>query len=511
MKRRDFLKRAGIIGGGATALNLSGLPIKAFAKPFLNIKNFDGKILVVLQLKGGNDGLNTIVPFEDDLYYSNRPTLAINKNEVIKITSQLGFNPNMQALQPLFDEGKMGIIQNVGYDNQDRSHFRSTDVWLSASDVDKYYYDGWLGRTLENANPNYPGTIPNHPMAVELGSTQSLLLESNHGGMGISFDDPWSFNELTQGSMIDNEPVPDTLAGNELKFLKQVSSQSIKYASIIKEHADAGWHDVEYPDTWIGWQLRVIANLIAGNMKTPVYVASHWGFDTHAKQADDHPQLLKEFADSVLAFQRDIEQQGLADKIVLMTVSEFGRRVAQNGGLGTDHGAAAPLFVFGNSVQGGFYGDQADLSKLDTFGDLPHEYDFREVYSTVMRDHLGIGKSARKTILKRDFGTLSFLGGPVGVKNNIPFTFNLSQNYPNPFNPTTRIKFSLASANKVSIIVYDMLGRKVRELVNGNYKAGDYTIDFNASKGGAKLASGVYIYRIKAGRFTSSRKMTLLK
>jgi len=511
MKRREFIKRAGIISGGATAFSLSGLPIKAFAKPFLNIKSFDGKIIVVLQLKGGNDGLNTIIPYEDDLYYSNRPTLSVNKNDVIKITSQLGLNPNMQTLQSLFDEGKMSIIQNVGYDNQDRSHFRSTDVWLTASDVDKYYYDGWLGRTLENVNPDYPGTIPNHPMAVELGANQSLLLESQHGGMGISFDDPWSFNELTEGSTVDDEPIPDTIAGKELEFLKQVSRQSIQYANVVKEHADAGWHEVEYPDTWIGWQLRVIANLIAGKMETPVYVASHWGFDTHANQNDDHPQLLKEFADAVLAFQRDIEEQGLADKIMLMTISEFGRRVAQNGGLGTDHGAAAPLFVFGNSVNGGVYGNQLDLANLDPYGDLPHEFDFRQVYATVMKDHLGLGSSARNTILKKDFETLSFIDSTVGVKTNNPFTFRLQQNYPNPFNPITKIRFAIPKANQVSIIVYDMLGRKVRELVNGNYKAGEYSIDFNAYKGGARLASGVYIYRIKAGSFTTSRKMTLLK
>ncbi len=511
MKRREFLKQVGIIGGGAAAFSLGGLPMKAMAKPFFNVKTFNGKILVILQLKGGNDGLNTVIPFEDDLYYTNRPSLAIPKSNIIKLNSLLGLNPNLQPLKQLFDDGKMSIIQSVGYENQDRSHFRSTDVWLSASDVDKFYFDGWLGRTLEDAYPDYPNTIPEHPMAIELGSTQSLLLESKNGGMGVSFDDPWQFNQLAKGLSITNEPIPNTLAGKELEFLRQVASQSKKYADVVKQYADNGWHDVEYPDTWIGWQLRVIADLISGGMETPVYAASHWGFDTHGKQNDIHPQLLKEFADAVLAFQRDIETLGLADKVVLMTISEFGRRVAENGGRGTDHGAAAPLFVFGSKINGGIYGKQLDLSKLDPLGDIPYEFDFRQIYATVMKNHLGIGNTATNKILKRDFETLSFINEPTGVRNVVPNNFSLSQNYPNPFNPTTKIKFGIGKSSKVKLTVYDMLGRKIIDLVNGYYKAGNYTIDFNANANGKKLASGVYIYKINAGGFTVSKKMTLLK
>ena len=511
MKRREFLKQAAIIGGGATAFSLGGLPLKTFAKPFLNIKTFDGKILVILQLKGGNDGLNTVIPFEDDLYYTNRPSLAVSKNEVVKLNNLLGFNPNLQPLKQLFDEGQMSIIQNVGYENQDRSHFRSTDVWMTASDVDKFYFDGWLGRTLEHAYPEYPGTIASHPMAVELGSTQSLLLESKHGGMGVSFEDPWQFNELASGLAINDEPIPNTLAGTELKFLKQVATQSKQYADVVKEFADNGWHDAVYPETWIGWQLKVVADLISGGMETPVYVTSHWGFDTHGKQADTHPQLLKELADAVLAFQHDIETQGHADKVVLMTISEFGRRVLENGARGTDHGAAAPLFVFGSSVNGGIYGKQVNLSKLDAWGDIQYEFDFRQIYATILKNHLGIGNTAEKNILKRNFTTLPFLNDTTGINSAVPNQFSLAQNYPNPFNPTTKIKFSIAKGSKVKITIYDMLGRKVRDIVNGYHKPGRYTIDFNAAANGSKLASGVYIYRIKAGGFTASKKMTLLK
>ncbi len=517
MKRKDFLKQLGIIGGGTAAISLGGMPLKAFAKPFMNINTFNGKILVVLQLKGGNDGLNTIIPFEDDLYYHNRPTLAIQKNDVIPITNSLGFHPSMASLKPLFDEGKMSIIQNVGYTGQDRSHFRSTDIWLTASDVDKYYYDGWLGRTLVNAFPDYPGVIPEQPMAVEMGSSQSLLLESQHGGMGISFNDPWTFSRLLRDSTIDDEPVPDTLAGEELKFLKQVASQSIKYAEVVKKHANDGWHDAEYPETWIGWQLRIIANLIAGKMETPVYVASHWGFDTHAQQGDVHTKLLKEFSEAVVAFQKDIEEQGYGDKIIIMTISEFGRRVAQNGSFGTDHGAAAPMFVFGNSVEGGIYGNQIDLTNLDEFGDLKHQYDFRQIYSTIMQNYLGIGHTATTNILKGEFTPLSFVVSTDRRNNNLPTSYSLSQNYPNPFNPTTKIEYSIPKAGNVSIIIFDMLGRRVGILINGYHKPGNYSVNFSANSLGQNLASGSYVYQLRAGNSTNSativetKKMLLLK
>ncbi|MCB0743288.1 MAG: DUF1501 domain-containing protein [Ignavibacteriae bacterium] len=507
-----------IIGGGSTAFSLSGFPMKAFANPILNIKSYDGKILVVVQLKGGNDGLNTIIPFEDDLYYRNRPTLAIPKTDIVPITNTIGFHPNMSPLKSIFDDGKMSIIQNVGYENQNRSHFRSTDIWLTASDVDKYYSDGWLGRTLENKYPTYPETIPDQPMAVEIGSNQSLILESQHGGMGVSFDDPSTFSSLLKDSSIDEEPIPDTLAGEELRFLKQVAAQSIQYASVVKERADAGKNLVEYPSVSsgitigkqipLGTQLKIIAKLISGEMQTPVYVASLWGFDTHAQQTDDHASLLKEFSEAVAAFQEDMEKQGLADKVVLVTISEFGRRVAQNGGLGTDHGAAAPMIVIGNSVNGGIYGNQLDLANLDPYGDLPHEFDFRQVYSTIMQNHLGMGNTATTDVLKGEFATLPFLNSLTSAKNYTPLNYELKQNYPNPFNPTTKITYTIANSVNVSIILYDMLGRKVKTVVDKNHKPGTYSIDFRAKN---NMASGTYIYQIRAGGYTESKKMILLK
>lgn len=521
MNRRDFLKQMAIIGGGTTAFSLSGLPIKTFANSLLSINSLNGKILVIIQLKGGNDGLNTIIPYEDDLYYHNRPTLSISKNEVVPISDILGLHPNMASLKPIFEDGKFGIIQNVGYENQDRSHFRSTDVWLTASDIDKYYTDGWLGRALENQYPEYPKIIPEQPMAVEIGANQSLMLESQHGGMGVTFDDPTLFNDLLKDSSIYEEPIPDTLAGDELRFLKQVASQSIQYASVVKDHADKGKNSIEYPTTGasilpgrqipLGTQLKVIAKLISGGLQTSVYVSSLWGFDTHAQQADDHAALLKEFADAVASFQKDLENQGLSDKVIIMTISEFGRRVAQNGGFGTDHGAAAPMMIFGDSVKGGIYGKQLDLTNLDSLGDLPHEYDFRQIYSTVMQDHLGIGSAAVSGILKRDFTKIPFLNTTTSVGDNLPFNFELLQNYPNPFNPNTVIKYSIPKATNVKLIIFDSIGRKIGTLVNKIQKPGIYTINFSVNEFGHTLASGLYIYQLKAGNFVSSKKMILLK
>ncbi len=512
MKRRKFIKNLGMIyGAGVTSLSLGGLPVKAFASPFLNVQSIDGKILIILQLKGGNDGLNTLVPYEDDRYYLKRPNLAIPKENVLTLNSTLGFHPSMQAMKNMFEEGNLAIIQNVGYEDQDRSHFRSTDIWLTASDADVYLHDGWIGRTLLRAYPDFPATVPEHPMAVELGAVQSLLLESQLGSLGVTFEDPWTFYQLVEGTSVDNDPVPNTLAGEELKFLRQVAAQSVQYAEVVKNSAEAGQNAVEYPDTWLGWQMQVIANLISGQLNTPVFIASHWGFDTHANQADEHATLLQDFSESVSAFMSDMKAQGLSDKIVLMTISEFGRRVAENGSRGTDHGAAAPLFVFGDSVNGGIYGDNPDLIHLDFNDDLFYQFDFRQIYATVLRSHLQMGHTETINILQREFDLLGFLDAPLGLRDAFPITYELSQNYPNPFNPSTKIKFSIPKAGKVKLTVYDVLGRKVAELANGYYQRGTYAVDFNANAQGRKLASGVYIYRIEAGTFSKSRKMMLVK
>jgi uncharacterized protein (DUF1501 family) len=510
MKRRGFLKNIGLISGaGAISFSISGIPVNAFARPFLNINSLNGKILVLLQLKGGNDGLNTVIPYEDGIYFNKRPNIGIPKDSVVKLNTLTGLHTSLQPLKQLFDNGKLALIQNVGYANQNRSHFRSTDIWLSASDSNQFLYDGWAGRYLAKAFPDYPLLPPEFPMAIQLGSVQSLVLESQHGGMGVTFQDPNNFYQLVSGITADNDPTPSTLAGDELKFLKEIAALSIQYASIIKAKADAGQNKVTYPNTNLGTQLAIIADLISGGLQTPVYMATLDGFDTHANQANTHSNLLKTFADAVKAFQDDLQLMGVADKVVTFTFSEFGRRLTENGSLGTDHGAAAPMFVIGNPVQGGIVGSNPSLTDLDNSGDVKFKYDYRQIYTTLLTDHLGMEKQKVTEILLKDFQTLPLINNsPTGVENNIiPNEYELKQNYPNPFNPETQITFTLGKSSNVKIKIFDMLGREVATILNEYKNTGNHSVKFYANG----LASGTYIYSIEADNFRESKKMVLMK
>ncbi|MEK6551995.1 MAG: DUF1501 domain-containing protein, partial [Bacteroidota bacterium] len=394
MKRREFLKNLGMVtGAGAVTLTIAGIPIKAFARPFMNIKSTNGKILVLIQLKGGNDGLNTIIPFEDSIYYQKRPVIGIPKANVVQLNSLTGMNPSLQPLKQLFDDGKFTVIQNVGYQNPNRSHFRATDIWLSASESNQYIYDGWVGRYLLKTFPGFPNVPPSHPMAIQIGSVQSGVFDSTEGGLAVSFDNPNSFYTLVSGITADSDPPPATIAGDELKFLKEVAALSIQYASVIKEKADLGNPVASYTaGGTFGSQLKIIADLILGGLETPVYLATIDGFDTHSNQngTNSHPLLLTRLAESIKAFQSDLEKYGLADKVVILTFSEFGRRVNENASAGTDHGTAAPMFLIGKNVTGGVFGNNPSLINLDSNGDIKYIYDFRQVYATVLRDHFGM-------------------------------------------------------------------------------------------------------------------------
>lgn len=513
MKRREFVKNIGMItGAGIATFSVAGIPVKAFAKPFMNIQYTNGNILVIVQFKGGNDGINTVIPVDQySLYQLYRPTIAVPENQILLLTNATGLNPSLQSLKPVYDEGKVTILQNIGYPNQNRSHFRSTDIWLSASDANTVVYDGWIGRYLVKAYPDYPNTPPEHPMAIQLGSVESNLFESQYGGLGIAFQDPNSFYQLVNGSSADNDPPPSTLAGDELKFLKQVAALSIEYSTVIKSVSDKGTHTADYPtNNNLAVQLKIVSNLIYGGLQTPVYLVTLDGFDTHADQVNRQTKLLVQFADAVSAFQKDLDANGMSNKVVLMTFSEFGRRVKENGSKGTDHGAALPIFVMGVNIKGGVFGPNASLSDLDGNGDIKFKYDFRQVYATMLRNHFGMSDTHVNDVLFNNFSSLDFLSQSttgVGDNSQIPGDYVLNQNYPNPFNPSTKISYALPHSDNVQIKIYDMLGRKVATLVDSYQSAGSYTVDFD----GSSFSSGTYFYALETGSERIVKKMMLVK
>lgn len=509
MERRDFLKNMGIISGlGSVSLTLGNTPIKAFTDTFLKYQAVDGKVLVLLQMSGGNDGLNTVVPIEDDIYYQKRPQIAIRKRDALRLDGNTGLHPSMSEFHDLYQDGKLAIVQNVGYPSQNRSHFRSTDIWLSASDSNEYVTDGWIGRYLGNSVVGDSTYNLDHPMAIQLGSTQSSLLKCTcqGGSMGVSFEDPNQFYQLIEGSSADTDPPPNTIAGNQLRYIKEISARSIKYAEIIKEKADTVENKVNYPNSNLADQLAIVAELVAGGMETPVYLTSMGGFDTHSNQLGRHSNLLNTLSEAVGAFQLDLERLGVADRVILMTYSEFGRTVEQNGSNGTDHGSAAPLFVIGRGVNGGIFGGNPDLSDLDRSGDNKYKIDFRQVYSSLLRDQLNVNPGVMNDIMFNNFDPLPLISVK-NISSGGPSSFDLKQNYPNPFNPKTKIDYTLRLPQNFALKVYDVTGSLVAILDQGFKDAGEYSAYFD----GRSHASGVYYANLESGTYRRTIKMMLIK
>jgi uncharacterized protein (DUF1501 family) len=493
MKRKEFIRQLGLIAGGVTVGldKVTAATAYAYNPVQVNMQATKGKIMVLVQLAGGNDGLNTVIPFQDDIYYKNRPDIAIKKSDALSLNGEIGFNPSMAALKKLYDNNKVSVIQSVGYPNHSRSHFRSTDIWNTASDANVTLQEGWAGRYLNTIFPEYPVKLPEQPMAIQLGSVESLLLQTDLGRLGTVFEDPNTFFTLVNGSTSDNDAPPATLAGNELKFLKQVAVQSIQYSAVIKAASDKGTNQMTYPNTGLGRQLSIVAKMISGGSETPVFLTTIGGFDTHANQLGQHFNLWKTVSDAIATFQTDLEKQGLADKVTVLTFSEFGRRVNQNGTLGTDHGSTAPMFVVGNSVRGGIIGANPNLSDLDGNGDYKLKIDYRQIYATVMRDHLGVESSSANSILKKDFEWLPIYRKSA-ERTSPESVFDLVQNYPNPVEGLTKIRYVLNKQQPVRLTLHDMTGMELMVLKDEIQDPGTYTQTVDMST----MPSGLYLYSL---------------
>ena len=397
MKRRNFIK--------SSALASTAMMVPSFLKSFPGyqaLSSRSGKILVVVQLSGGNDGLNTIIPYENDLYYQNRPVLGIPKAEVLTLSDQLGFNPAMEALRTLYDDGLMTIINSVGYPNPDRSHFRSMDIWHTASSSSEYLSTGWLGRYLDNQCQGCDK--PYH--ALEVDDSLSLALKGKE----------------KNGFALSNPKQLQRTAGN--KLLKAIAQQqehheeenvAYLYKTMIDTQSSADYlfqqskvyqSQEEYPKTAFGKNLKQIAELITADTDTKVYYVSLTGFDTHANQKNQQARLLRQYSEGMKAFVADLKKNSLLDDTLIMTFSEFGRRVKQNASGGTDHGTANNLFLIGGQLsQPGFYNEAPNLTDLDN-GDLKYQIDFRNIYATVLDKWLDTNA---KDVLGAGFSPMSFI------------------------------------------------------------------------------------------------------
>jgi uncharacterized protein (DUF1501 family) len=385
----------------------------------------DDRILVVVQMGGGNDGLNTVVPYAMDEYYRVRSTINIEPNKIIKLNDTIGLHPNLARLKGMYDDGRMAVIQAVGYPNPDRSHFRSMEIWHTADPESKMVTYGWLGRYVDNACPGCdPQANQINPMgAIGLNSEMPVALKSQRG-LSIAMDNPDAFRwtplaeEASDGKQAAatfeklNHVVTASLDNPEiarLDFLSRVAMNAELSSNRIREIAKKYKPGPvkTYPNSGLARQLQTVAELINGGLDTRVYYVSMGGFDTHANELGTHSRLMTELSEGIDAFYNDLDHQGNGDRVLTMTFSEFGRRVAQNASDGTDHGTAAPMFMFGRCIRPGIYGSHPDLEpdKLD-HGDLKFATDFRSVYATVLENWLG----AKSTpILGREFEKLTFV------------------------------------------------------------------------------------------------------
>ena len=384
LTRREFIRGAGGLG----FLAFSGVAPAFLARSAMAqtpAPERDRSILVIVQLAGGNDGLNTVIPFTDDRYYNLRPTLGL-KNNLLELNDNLALHPACQPLHELYDEGKLSIVQNVGYPNPNRSHFRSTEIWETASDSDTFQREGWLGRYFDNECAGSPEaeSVDADPSAIHVGDMipQTYLSLESHSLFGMKpygrFDRGQDPADLAYEKLLQ----ADHIEGNA-SYLQHTMMNTLVTERRVEKIIGKYKPQAAYPATKLAQSLKRVAALIHADMETRVYFVSQGGYDTHANQLNNHQRLLTELSTSMSAFQKDLTAHSKDDQVMTMTFSEFGRRPAENGSGGTDHGTAAPLFVMGSKVKGGLLGQTPELV-TDATKDLTYSTDFRGVYSSVL-------------------------------------------------------------------------------------------------------------------------------
>jgi uncharacterized protein (DUF1501 family) len=395
MKRKEFIQLSAL---GSTALLIPGFLRSAGLSGLISEAGASGKKLIVIQMSGGNDGLNTIIPYRNDTYYKLRPSLGIKQADVLTLNDELAMNKAMAGLKGLFDQGYVSVLNNVGYPNPDLSHFRSMDIWHSASDSDRYLTTGWLGRYLDH---QCDGCAKPYS-AIEIDDTLSLAMKG-YQVKGLALHDTGLFYKLAKGQHQDS--VPQTHNDN-LNYLYKTLVETEESADYLYSKSKIYKSTQTYPNDGFAKNLKTIAELIISGASTSVYYASLSGFDTHVNQAGQQEKNLTKVSEGIQALVADLKQAGHLDEVMIMVFSEFGRRAKQNASNGTDHGKANNVFVISSQLKkAGVYNSSPDLEHLDE-GDVAHTIDFRSIYATILDRWL---HSDDTKILGKPFDKLAFV------------------------------------------------------------------------------------------------------
>lgn len=370
MNRRNFLSLTGTLTGGA-------LLLPDFLFSYGTQKNLiiSEQCLVFVQLNGGNDGLNTFIPFEDPLYYDFRPKIALSKDEVISATKGMAFHPSLKGFAQMQQNGDLSVIQNVGYPEPNRSHFRSQEIWQTASDSNKYINEGWLGRYLDLQCVSHTPTA-----GINIDSIDNLSLKGESPN-SITVKDPDRFkikNAKEETGVLSENP--------SLDFVRKVANSVLEGSEEIQKALTKSTIETSYPKNALGKNLEWISRLIKGNLNSKVYYTSQGGYDTHDNQLVIQSNKFKELDSAIFSFYQDLKQANLLQNVTIVVFSEFGRRVKDNGN-GTDHGTAAPMFIIGGQNRGKVIGNNPNLSDLSQ-GDLKYQIDFRSVYASLLKEKM---------------------------------------------------------------------------------------------------------------------------
>ncbi len=507
MKRREFIKNT----GKAITLPflLNGLDLLAQPKPaFFDPSSMEtDRVLVLVRLSGGNDGLNTVIPLDQyDNLYRARPTIIVPQNKILGLTDTTGFHPMLSGIKSLFDNGQLKIIQSVGYPDQNRSHFRSMEIWSTGlTDQESVPGDtktGWLGRFLDDQFPGFPDDYPNaaqtDPFAISMGAFVSETCQGKAANFSMSLEDPFSLGPLP--GEIGN-PQYGAFFRDELAFVKLMMTQTTSYSSQILDAAKKGNNLVDYPDTPLAQQLKNVALLIAGGLQTKIYIVDHTGFDTHSAQVSSagavegrHAKLLTPLSDAIAAFQEDLNQLKISQRVLGMTFSEFGRQIRANNSLGSDHGEAAPLFVFGDCVDPQILGHSPQIPETVQVQEaVPMQYDFRDLYSTVLLNWFGLPREMVEKVTYPGFQVLPILGScamvtDTGTSLETPIQTDA---FPNPFRDAVVIRFH-SDNERVRVSIFDLLGNEIEVLSDQRFPYGQHEIRFESRH----LPAGTYFYRL---------------
>lgn len=509
--RRSFLQTLGITGGAS--MLVGGLPVSAAASRQLAAALGSGesdRVLVLIRLKGGNDGLNTIIPLYDySSYINRRPTIAIEENNITELANGMGIPRTLNSLLPLWNEGQMKVVNSVGYPDQNLSHFRSTDIWASASDANVLDGSGWLGRLITQQHPDYLENPPEVPPAVQIGgSGTNVFNDGDFNSLAVGVQNPEELAEIAQtGQLYDTNNLPDCFYGEQVGFLRTAANATFLYADAIKEAFDNSSTQAEY-NNGFGEQLALVARLIKGNLGTKLYMVTLDGFDTHARQTQLHPNLMQQLSTGIQAFYEDLAAGQREKDVLAMTFSEFGRRIEQNSSNGTDHGAAAPLMLFGEGLNGnGMLGERPDLSNTDSNGNLTYSTDFRSIYASVLENWLCLNPATVDGVMgdvfpRMDLGIQCMATGLFSDFTDQPFMRHEAR-YGGSGN--INIYYELPYSAEVRVEVFDILGQPVETLYRGRQLNGSYQFPFTNQKG--RLVAGAYVYRIVVNGQGYSGKM----